>query len=392
MNAPVTHRILASGVHGAVARYERGPGAQGPTTLALSGTWPTPAPRGDAFALSLLSVNDRGAPRSSIALLGAEGGEFGVAYESPAGGPAVIAPRVPHYVNWSPGGDLLSFVAPGSDGLGLFLSARDGSFTSDRIAMGAPVFSAWSPRGDGLAIHAGTHLSFYDASNHESRAIEEGAVGFRTPGVIDDEVYFLVVAPGGGTLLKGWDRRSGRVSDLVTLPGAAALLARPGSRQLAVTLADDPGTGVFQRLTLVDVDQPGRLPPPIYAGPHVSAVWSPDGRYLALVVPAQTGDGRYGLVVIDETGRYVCFSEAVVPSQDFRTVVSFFDQYAQSHASWAADSTAYVMAGRLPGDATSWSFSDGQDDYVLVQEIERARPLENLGPGDMAFFVPGVPA
>jgi hypothetical protein len=106
------------------------------------------------------------------------------------------------------------------------------------------------------------------------------------------------------------------------------------------------------------------------------------------VVPTQAGDGRYAVHVRDASGAFIAATEAVVPSQDFRTYLGFFDQYAISHRLWSPDGRAMLLAGRLPGDAIAWSFADRPNDYVWYWPTEPGVPLELISPGDNAFFAP----
>ena len=113
---------------------------------------------------------------------------------------------------------------------------------------------------------------------------------------------------------------------------------------------------------------------------------------MALMVPAQTGDGRYAVHLIDASGRFLGATEAIVPSQDARMMLGFFDQFGTSHHTWAPDGRGLLLAGRLAGDGVSGSFGDPIGDYVMLWPAERGAPLEIVAPGDMGFFPPpGAP-
>ena len=123
-------------------------------------------------------------------------------------------------------------------------------------------------------------------------------------------------------------------------------------------------------------------------GPFSAALWSPLGDRVALLVPTQMGDGRFAVRVHDADGAFSAATEAVVPSQDLRTYMNFFDQYARSHPVWSPDGSGLVACGRLPGDGVAWAFSDRQLDYVWYWPAKRGSPLELVGTGDSAFFAP----
>jgi hypothetical protein len=71
-----------------------------------------------------------------------------------------------------------------------------------------------------------------------------------------------------------------------------------------------------------------------------------------------------------------------------RTTLAFFDQYGLSHRPWSPDGSAFLLCGRIAGDGTSWSFSDRQNDYVLLWEPAVRAPLEVVATGEVAFFSP----
>jgi dipeptidyl aminopeptidase/acylaminoacyl peptidase len=355
--------------------------------IAAAGLWPCWSPDGDCFAVSTLDPQTRSV-RGSIDLLDASGGYLRTAHHPPTGAPSVIAPRVPHYVQWSPSGEVLGFVAPGTEALGLYLSDRGGSYSSDRIATGAPVFHAWSPDSRYVAIHAGAELSVYDTEARETVPIGANAVGFRTPVFSDGLVVHAAPSPPGVSLV-AQDVTGGAPDEIARFEGGVALQAVDGDvPAVSVAMTREPDSGNFHQLWLVEVASRARTL--VAKGPFTAAAWAPDGKRVAVVSPAQTGDGRYTVQVLDRDGHYVAAAEAIVPSQDLRTHLGFFDQYVLSHPLWAPDSGALLLAGRLPGDGVAWSFGDRQNDYVWYWSVERGAPLERVAVGDVAFFRPGT--
>ncbi|MFN0146013.1 MAG: hypothetical protein ACKVT1_05850 [Dehalococcoidia bacterium] len=385
MTSPVV--VAESG--GAVAVFERREGAWQRTPLSDAGVWPVWRPGRAQAAVSVVEAGRP--PTSEVRIVGATPPvETVVAYRSAPGGPAVIAPRIPHYVNWSPAGDVLSVVAPGADGLTLFLSDPEGSYSSDAIVSGGPLFSAWAAAGDCLAIHKGNELVLYWPRERRSVRVTSEAVGFRTPACVGRSVMYA--RPGGdGVILGRRELDSEDDRDLLSFGGGVAIVARPGAPQVAVAVAADPNTGLFSQLWLVDVLTGEKLAS-MHRGPFVSATWSPVGDCLALTIPTQSGDGRFMMLVVGDDGRYRAASDGFVPGQDFRTLLGFFDQYAQSHHLWAPDGSAVLMAGRMMGDGVAASFSDGPRDYVLSWATHGREPIEVVGRGDTGFFPPRVNA
>ena len=138
---------------GGLSLAERSPeGTWSVAPLTDRGVWPAPGHGGSLVAASVVELRERGDARSSVVLTSVDtGAEAGVAFRALPDTPPVIAPRVPHYVSWSPRGDLLAIVAPGREALTLYLSAADGSISSDPLLSGAPLFPAWSD--DGQLLH-----------------------------------------------------------------------------------------------------------------------------------------------------------------------------------------------------------------------------------------------
>ena len=386
----MTSPVAVAEPAGTLAVFERDDRAWTRTEVAPAGLWPVWRPGGAAIAASIVEAGRP--PTSQVRLVGFRAPVHSpVAYQTQPGGPAVIAPRIPHYVNWSPAGDVLSIVAPGAQGLTLFLSDPDGAYSSDAVASGGPLFSAWAERGDCIAIHKGTELILYWHQTRRSEAASSQAIGFRTPACVGRTVVYA--RPGGeGVILLKRDFDSGEERDLQSFGGGIAIMARPRTSQVAVAVAADPNTGLFSQLWLVDTADGGREIASLHRGPFVSATWSPTGEAIAVTIPTQSGDGRFMVLVLDEDGRYRAASDGFVPGPDFRTLLGFFDQYAQSHHLWAPDGSALLAAGRLMGDAVAASFGDGPRDYVLYWAAHGHDPIEVVGRGDVGFFPPPVNA
>jgi TolB protein len=379
----VEHWIATADRSGLVL-VSRGTSDANDAPLTSHGFWPAWHPDGDRLAASVLDV---AAPASTVELY-ARSGEHLRTLHSPAGQVAVIAPRVPHYAMWSPRGDVLSFIAPSTGGLALFLSETEGTMLSQRVMSGGPVFSAFSPDGARLAVHVGTELALVDIDGAREPVPVGPAAGFRTPafssdgsalvfGRVDQGTVRLLAAAGDGT-----DER-----DFGAFAGALTFAFRPGTGELAAGVSHAPNTGVVDEIWLVDVHAAAegarRL---LCRGPIQSFAWSPDGQRLATVMPAQTGDGRYFVRVFDADGAVAAQSPSFVPSADVRTMTAFFDQYARSHTIWSPDSRHLVLAGRAAGDEVSQSFGDPAGPYVHTWEVARGQPLVLLRKGEVGFF------
>ncbi len=358
------------------------------TTIAPQGRWPAWNPRRDIVAYSTVRLDRE--PRSTIELASIYGGHIKTVFESQPGIAPVIAPRVPHYINWSPGGDILSFVANGQFGLTFHLSDIDGLLQSDPILNGAPIFHAWCIDNNFVAVHAGSELAVVESAGSRVTAdISGGAVGFRTPAYSDDHASLAYALPGEpGVVIMVAIFQGTASREVARFSGGVALAFRPGTNQLSICVTHNPTSGTFDELWLLDLAESQTLPVKIAKGPFVACIWSPTGEHVALAIPLQTGDGRYQVVVRDAAGAFGAASAAFVPSLDVRVALGFFDQYALSHHIWAPDGQSMVICGREPGDAVSAAFGETAGDYVFLWRPFERRPIELITAGEFAVFQP----
>lgn len=358
--------------------------------VAAKGQWPTANPRRPILAHSVVGPGSGGVS-SVIALTRGDGSPHGLAHTTLPGVAPVIAPRIPHYLNWSPDGATLSFVAPAPGGLALYLSDADGAYSSDQVAEGAPVFSAWNSAGTQLAVHLGDEVFIHDVRTRQRTDVSSRALGFRTPAWVGSRVYYG--EPGESGVELHWkDSSTGARGGSGAFRGGVALAARPGTPAVAVAVAEEPESGVFNRLWLVDGDGDGARSL-IHRGPFVSYFWDPTGASVALIVPTQIGDGRYAVWLRDPSGRFLAATEGFVPAPDYRMLLGFFDQYAHSHRLWSPDGGAFLAWGRLAGDAVAASFADSSPrDYVLMWKPGGGLPVEQVVLADSGFFAPWTAA
>ena len=365
-------------------------GAWAVSELTDEGVWPTPNARGTLVAASVVDIRERGDARSSVVLTDVgRGQEAAVAFRALPDAPPVIAPRVPHYVSWSPTGELLAIVAPGREALTLYLSAADGSISSDALLSGAPLFPAWSADGRHLAVHAGSDLFLVDVASRARTTVSDRAAGFRTPAFVGDELLYAV--PGEpGVVLVARDLDTGQDRDVRRFDGGVALQARPHSRELSVAVTTEPDSGVFDAVWLGAPESP-RSFRKVLRGPLAAVTWSPSGTLALVVAPAHTGDSRYQLQTFSAEGAFHAATEPIVPGADFRTMFGFFDQYGPSHPFWSDDGQWIAISGRLGGDGRSAALSDGVADQVFAWRVAPRSPLELVGEGDTLCFVPFRP-
>lgn len=371
--------------------WPEGRGMPARTALARSGLWPCWNPRRDQIAYSLLDLGGSTA-KSSVELVDLGGNHVRTLHETPQGALPVIAPRVPHYLSWSPGGDLLAVVGQSNFGLTLFLSEVDGILASDPVINGAPLFLAWCTDNNFLAVHAGPELAVVETQgSRTTAAVANPALGFRTPAYSDDaEILAYATAAEGRALIHRARFQGTGGRPVRAFPGGTALQFRPHTEHLSIALAKTPDSGVFDELWLMDLGDEAAPAGVLARGPFVAAWWAPDGETVALLVPLQTGDGRYQVQVRSAGGAFLAATEGFLPSEDFRLMASFFDQYATSHHPWSPGSDALLLCGRMAGDAPAPSFSDPAGDVLYLWEATPGARLERLGRGTSGFFPPAT--
>lgn len=297
----------------------------------------------------------------------------------------LIADRLAHYSLWAPGGKHLCYVSPA----GRTLAARlwgTGEASEKTLIGGAPIFPSWSPTGEHLALHHGGSLTLVDVATGAERRISDNAAGFRSAVFVNDGNAVLFAEPvESGVRLRvsdiaGTDSQAGPV-----LGGGVAFAPRPGSEEVLVGVTPGDEAGVFSELLRYE-PRASNEPRRFLKGPLMGCWWSPDGSRLAVLVPAYTGDGRFQVRFHDGNGRFERAMEPTTLSQDTRTLVSFFDQYALSHQLWSADGRFFAIGGRLLSDGLHASFASAGLDHVMLADLETAGPWKVVGPGLAGFF------
>jgi hypothetical protein len=302
-----------------------------------------------------------------------------------------IAPRVPLYVNPSPSGERAVVVVPGDGNLRMELvepgtAADDGTpaWVVADCGPGGPIFPAWAPGGDHIAVHRGVVLETLDASGEVLDRVE-GASAFRTPAWSPDSsrvAYAAVRAESIVELRIAPFDSFGRARVLAEFRAGLVLRWQPGTEWLSVATSSDPSATSFTALVAVHAESGEQRT--LYRGPFVGFWWAPDGSRVVLMTPTQAGDGSFRLLALDAEGRVIGASDAVAPSEDCRLAVAFFDQYSESHSPWLPDSSGFIVSGRMPGDARPSTFGDVAHNYVYLWTAKRGQPLVRLGKGDFA--------
>lgn len=335
------------------------------------------------------------------------GAEEGVRFSNAEGHRDPIASGVMHYAHWSPDGRRALVVARADGGLGLSLlsdgnaapgaTAEPGAaWTADHLITAAPMFSAWSPDGTRIAVHAGAQLLLFDATgDSKPRRVLADQPRFRTPAWSADgsALYYAAPGAGGHDLLWRSDPDSGERRVVTELAGITAILAAPVGPNLALLTLGPGGLGGHD-LRLLD---PTHSPPqpvepqpvethPVEHGDVLGAFWSPDGAALFVVTRAGA-DTDFRLRRYDLAAGRSRDLARFRPSPAYSAYLAFFDQYALSHRLVSADGAWLSLGGVVAGNgAGAHPFALQHGCYILPSDGSAApRRIAN---GEIAFFPP----
>ncbi|MBI3977556.1 MAG: PD40 domain-containing protein [Chloroflexi bacterium] len=262
------------------------------------------------------------------------------------------------YIQWSPTGRQIAMLLPEPENLlGLWVAPADGRARARPLVQGQPLYFAWSPRGDRLAVHVNGDFRASSATVARVLLVEDPAG--------DARVAVLSLAPNafrapswssiGDLILMAGREDSAEVIAVMQPDGnlaghvplverAPAFLWSPTGGQAVVAPADMTGTPYAG----LDLFRPGRnRPRRLVRGPVQAFFWSPDGRAIAYVTPG--GADRLDWWITDLNGRSRRIA-TFVPTVEFQVLLNFFDQFAQGTAVWSPDGRALAFAGWQPGE------------------------------------------
>ncbi|HXD11038.1 MAG TPA: hypothetical protein VN653_13315, partial [Anaerolineales bacterium] len=310
----------------------------------------------------------------------------------------------PIYLYWSPDENNVSFLSTTVSGQSLILQsvpAKGGDRTV--IDSGSPFYWSWAPNGRTMITHAGgasdstvpEHLSFIQFQ--DSGIIEDGLdtipASFQAPAWSPDGSHILltrvedgkreiILTDGAGTYEKtigGFDLN-------------AAFGWSSDSTQVAfINGTQSMNAGVLGELNVVNIETSAK----VSVGENVIAFfWSPNGEKVAYFIPFLTNDSGSGsstggnnsgttaqrlvlqLNMLDvQTGE----SQELFtyqPTEQFRSILPYFDQYHQSNTIWSPDNNNLVL---------SFLDKDGKPGIAIVAASGKLEP-RLLAPGYLAFW------
>ena len=359
--------------------------------------WPTWAPDGARLAVSRVQITANRSLEVSVQVIDAVTGVSRLVYENDV--PGLIADGSPHYLYWSPDGELLSFLATTRQGMTLFAVNPDTAEGAIALERGAPLYFSWSGNGQSLIIHSRDEVKLLRRPFlPESPEHLTNAAGFRTPALSPDgeQWAYSVGDVAGSVLYVG--QRGGPATDYRVLETGplVAFMWSPDGRTLAVADNPDPQGRIYQRIRLVDPDGSGLRT--LVEEPLLAFYWAPNSQRMAWVgvdpeeqvfelkvaeVPgadASQGGGESGEL---GQGRELFRFR---PSGEVFTMFSYFDQYAYSHSPWSPDSARLVVAGSEGPVAERRNGHTPSGARVYVLDAVGDTPPTEIAQGSVAFW------
>lgn len=269
--------------------------------------------------------------------------------------------------------------------------------TDTVVGTGQPFYYSWAPDGNSMLwFRNSQELSIYNiGTDTVGKSIAESPGLFQAPAwsPIDQELLYASAEKSSNhlTIVNGGDSRE--LGAAIT--GGTFFSWSPDGKQIAFTGGGYPadeirvinadGTGEY---TIKDLD-------------HVVAFfWSPNSQHLAIVTfepyapplpnaqvasfrtrrVAQTSEPEASLTwwVTDSKGGRARRLASFLPTPEEFYILEFFDQYAQSHSVWSADSRYIAYAEHLAGE-------DHGNIRVIDTENIDAAPI-NVMEGRQAIF------
>ena len=206
------------------------------------------------------------------------------------------------------------------------------------------------------------------------------SLSYRAPDWSPDGRRFAFVGiPNGDAALMVAAADGANPKTLAPAPNVSAFAWSPRGDFIAFASTLAPNLTIFDRVTLVEPeDGASRV---LAEGPIIAFFWSPGGDRLALMRLSDQGTHLILSVVDVKTGAGLDVAE-FLPSQELQFMLSFFDQYKESHRIWSPDGRFLALSGVLAGD------DPGAESQVYVVDASGGVPPRAVAAGTLAFWPP----
>jgi TolB protein len=306
----------------------------------------------------------------------------------------------PIYLNWSPDNSNLSFISTNVSGQNIILQsipAQGGDRTI--LDTGSPYYWSWAPDGHVMIVHAGgttasapEHIAFLnvDSSTVTEQGLDSTPAAFQAPAWSPDGSR---IALARGADLQNeivvTDAAGENPKKVGAFSNKTAFAWSSDSSRLAYIDGDQAlNAGTFGPLHVVDLETSKET---VEDGNIIAFFWAPSGNEIAYFVLLQANADSSGssggsaqttpqyvlqLHVLDVTTGKSRELFTYQPTQQFLSVLPYFDQYHQSVTIWSPDNNNLVL---------SFLDNSGNPGIAVVAASGKLQP-RLLAQGYLAFW------
>jgi Tol biopolymer transport system component len=302
-------------------------------------------------------------------------------------------PGAPIYMAWTPDQRRLFVLVSQENDLSLMLQRTDKPAPARLLLTGRPLFFAWNQARGELAINYApsdkpdegevTLVQVTESDQRTVKVLSRHPALFRTPAWAPDGAHLAWMEDNrhGQTVLMVGGADGSSPKPMVGLPpGLVSFVWAPDSRHLAFSASSGEGAMAYDGVGLLDLAS-GKIST-IVDSPVTSYSFSPDGKWLAYVVPTAVGNS-WNVVSLDGKQRRLLVNMAVTERQS--RSLRYFDQFALSSTQWSPDSTCLTFAGALLPDHPPGQPQPLPPPSIWVLPIDKT-PAQGIAGGSEAFW------
>lgn len=316
--------------------------------------------------------------------------------------------QLPFYLYWAPDSQRIGFLAQGENEMALMLGHGTGQEQARKLNAGSPMYWSWSPDSHTLLMHVGgsshdsqdAHMALLSwQEGNDARNFSDQPATFQAPQFSPDGAAMLYASTGNDDqdALFLADSKGANPKTALPYTGTIAFAWSPDGKKIAALVTPmDSELPMSGPITALDAD--GSNPREIITEDALAFYWSPDGKqiaYLTILLPGQSNgcldcDHVSGLSTPSRQDaqimlRWKTFSlvdgqvrtlATFQPTDNFISILPFFDQYARSLTFWSPDSKHFVYT-------QAEGASDGS---VWVADLDGGTQPHKVGDGTLAVW------